>query len=293
VIYLLHGLRYTALDRRYDGGWSVSWLQLVVLAVVQGITEFLPISSSAHLILVPALTDWPDQGLALDLAVHVGTLGAVLLYYRSDIRAMTVGGMALLRAPLQGTAPEGGARLLMALAVGALPVFIVGGVLVVMGWDELLRSAEVIGWASVLFGLLLYVADSRAPMRFDMDGMTLPRALVIGLAQVLAIVPGTSRACITMTAARFIGFNRLAAARFSMLLAIPTIAAGGLGAGLKLARAEDAALTVDALIAAGLSFVVAYVTIILFMRWLTHATMTPFVVYRVVLGVGLLAWVYL
>ncbi|RMF07834.1 MAG: undecaprenyl-diphosphatase, partial [Alphaproteobacteria bacterium] len=112
----------------------MSWLQLVVLAVVQGITEFLPISSSAHLILVPALTDWPDQGLALDLAVHVGTLGAVLLYYRSDIRAMTVGGMALLRAPLQGTAPEGGARLLMALAVGALPVFIVGGVLVVMGW---------------------------------------------------------------------------------------------------------------------------------------------------------------
>lgn len=271
----------------------MSLLQLVVLAVVQGITEFLPISSSAHLIMVPVLTDWPDQGLAMDLAVHVGTLLAVLLYYRSDIRDMTAGGLRLLARRNQTPAENGGARLLMAMIVGAVPVFIIGGVLVVMGWDELLRNPEVIGWTSVLFGLLLYFVDTRAPTYFDIEKMTLPRALAIGVLQVLAIIPGTSRAGITMTAARFIGFNRLAAARFSMLLAIPTIAAGGLGAGLKLVRAGDAALTVDALVAAGFAFVVAYVTILLFMRWLTHATMTPFVIYRVVLGAGLLAWVYL
>lgn len=267
-------------------------LQIIVLAVVQGITEFLPISSSAHLILVPELTDWPDQGLVVDLAVHVGTLMAVLLYYRRDVMEMAGGAWGLLSARHTVSGEDQGRRLFLALAAGALPVFIIGGVLVVMGWDELLRSAEVIGWTSILFGLLLYVVDTRAPTHYGLEKISVPRGIFIGLAQVIAIIPGVSRAGITMTAARHLGFDRLSAARFSMLLAIPTIAAGGLGAGLKLLRASDAALTMDALLAAVLSFGVAYVTIILFMRWLARATMTPFVIYRVILGAGLLVWLY-
>ncbi len=271
----------------------MSLLQLVVLAVVQGITEFLPISSSAHLILVPLITDWPDQGLAIDLAVHVGTLVAVLVYYRQDIAEMVTGGVRMLRNRGKAESDDLGARLLTTTVIGAIPVCVIGGVMVIMGWDELMRSAAVIGWTSLLFGLLLYFVDTRAPTDVELEKMTIRRALFIGLAQILAIIPGTSRAGITMTAARYLGFNRLASARFSMLLAIPTIAAGGLGAGLKLYLAENATLTLDAVIAAGLSFVVAYVTIILFMRWLAHATMTPFVIYRVLLGVVLLGWVYL
>ena len=267
-------------------------LQLVVLAVVQGITEFLPISSSAHLILVPHVTGWPDQGLALDLAVHVGTLLAVVVYYRRDIVHMLLGAGSLIGIKKADADALEGARLLKCLIVAALPVFIIGGFLVVMGWDELMRSAAVIGWASVIFGLLLYAVDTRMPTHYGLDRITLPKALYIGLAQVLAIIPGTSRAGITMTAARHLGFDRLSAARFSMLLAIPTISAGGLGAALKLARADDITLTMDALIGAGLSFVVAYLSIMLFMRWLSHATMTPFVIYRVILGAGLLVWVY-
>jgi len=267
-------------------------LQLAVLAVVQGITEFLPISSSAHLILVPYVTDWPDQGLALDLAVHVGTLLAVVVYYRRDVLHMIAGAGSMAGLKKGDDKADEGARLLKCLILAAVPVFIIGGVLVVMGWDELLRSAEVIGWTSVIFGLLLYVVDTRMPTHYGLDRITLPKALYIGLAQVLAIIPGTSRAGITMTAARHLGFDRLSAARFSMLLAIPTIGAGGLGAALKLVRADDATLTLDALIAAGLSFVVAYLAIMLFMRWLAHATMTPFVIYRVLLGTGLLIWVY-
>lgn len=267
-------------------------LQIIVLAVVQGITEFLPISSSAHLILVPELTDWPDQGLVVDLAVHVGTLLAVLLYYRKDLVDMAGGALGFFSAGQADVGRVQGRRLFLALAAGAVPVFIIGGILVVMGWDELLRSAEVIGWTSILFGLLLYVVDTRAPTHYGLEKISVPKGLFIGLAQVIAIIPGTSRAGITMTAARHLGFDRVSAARFSMLLAIPTIAAGGLGAGLKLVRAGDVTLTMDALMAAALSFAVAYVTIILFMRWLAHATMTPFVIYRVILGAGLLVWVY-
>ncbi|MEX1146936.1 MAG: undecaprenyl-diphosphate phosphatase [Sphingomonadales bacterium] len=268
-------------------------LQIVVLALVQGITEFLPISSSGHLILVPKLTGWQDQGLAVDLAVHVGTLFAVLLYYKRDIADMTRGGFAMVGLRSATDADRDGMRLLTALMVAALPIFVVGGFLVVMGWDEMMRNAAVIGWSSIIFGLFLYYADTRRPASYRMDRMTLPRAVVIGLVQLLAIIPGGSRAGTTMMAARFLGFDRVTAARFSMLLSIPTIAAAGLVLALKLVQADDAGLTMDAVLCGALAFVVAYAAIVLFMRWISRATMTPFVVYRVVLGTGLLIWVYL
>lgn len=271
----------------------MSWLQIVVLAVVQGITEFLPISSSGHLILVAELTPWDDQGLVMDLAVHVGTLFAVLLYYHRDIADMTRGALTMVGLRRALPTDGDGARLLVALIIAAIPIFVVGGFLVMMGWDELMRSAAVIGVTSIVFGLVLYYADTRFPTHYAMERMTLPRALVIGLSQLLAIIPGASRAGVTMTAARFIGFDRMTAARFSMLLSIPTIMAAGLAAGLKLWWEGDLSLTMDAVLAAVLAFFVAYLAIAIFMRWISRATMTPFVVYRIALGVLLLLWFYL
>lgn len=275
---------------------SVPITQLIILALVQGITEFLPISSSAHLILVPLFMDWMDQGLVIDLALHFGTLFAVLLYYRSDV-AMMLRAVPTLFRPTASAADTGdageGRRLIWALLVGTIPIILVGGLLVMLDRDEMMRTAEVIGWTSIIFGLFLYWADRFTPERMDLGRMTPWRGFIIGLSQLLAIIPGTSRAGITMTAGRFLGFDRLSAARFSMLLAVPTILASSAGGVLKLVKAGDVALTTSAVIAAVLAFVAAYVTIMLFMRWLRHASMTPFVVYRVALGLLLLGWVYL
>ena len=261
-------------------------INLVVLALIQGITEFLPISSSAHLILLKYVTGWPDQGPVMDVAVHVGTLGAVMLYYRGEVWAM-------LRAipKLGDAATVPGARLLLHLVVATIPVVLAGTALSMYGL-EWLRSPALIGWTMLGFGLLLYAAD-----RFNMtiravEHMTIAHALIIGFAQVLALIPGTSRAGITMTAARALGYERTEAARFSMLLSMPTILAAGALIGYKLYRSGDMALGIDAAIAAGLAFITAFAAIGLMMAWLKRASFTPFVVYRVALGGYLLWWAY-
>lgn len=264
-------------------------IQLVVIALVQGITEFLPISSSAHLVLVPVVTGWPDQGILVDVAVHIGTLGAVVAYFRADVAAMLRGGLSFFG--LRASPAE--RRLALALIIGTIPVVIAGLALELLDALEAMRSAAVIGWTSLIFGLVLYGADQHGALVKKMADMTLGRALLIGLAQVLALVPGTSRSGITMTAARALGFTRPEAARFSMVLSIPTIFAAGTLGIYEIAKRGDLRLQADALLAGGLAFVSALVAIALLMRWLQHASMTPFVVYRVVLGLGLLAWAYL
>lgn len=270
-------------------------LHLFILALVQGITEFLPISSSAHLVLVPVLTGWPDQGLLLDVAVHVGTLVAVLVYFHRDTRGLTLAalgsfGVAPARRAVAGTRYS---ALFWALVLATLPVVIVGLGLKLMDLHEAMRSAYVIAFTSIIFGLLLYWADQRMARHKTMNTMTLKPALMIGLAQILALIPGTSRAGITMTAGRALGFNRIDAARFSMLLAIPTIlAAGALGAVELIQEGLDGQWR-DALIGAGFAFLAALVSIHFLMRWLERASMTIFVVYRVVLGIGLLLWLTL
>ena len=262
-------------------------LQLVVLAVVQGVTEFLPISSSGHLILVPLLTTWPDQGLMLDVAVHVGSLGAVVAYLAGDIRTMLAGAFDRSRPGLMGNA---GRRLLVHVAVATIPVVLVG--FAVSGMLDQLRRLDVIGWTMLVFGVALYWADQRGGTTRRLDDMRLVGAFTVGCAQILALIPGTSRAGITMTAARLLGYERTEAARFSMLLSIPTIAAAGLLLAVELVRLGEMALTRDVLVGAALAFVSAFVAIVLMMRWLRHASFTPFVVYRVVLGLGLLALAY-
>jgi undecaprenyl-diphosphatase len=264
----------------------MSDIQIVVLALVQGITEFLPISSSAHLILVPMLTGWPDQGLLIDIAVHVGSLGAVLVYFRDDLAAMLSG----IRGAGRGR-PGAGRRLILLVAIGTIPVLVAGFLLERMGTGEL-RSMAVIGWTSLVFGIALYLADRYAPNRRPVEEMSLGGALTIGIAQVLALVPGTSRAGITITAARLLGLRRDEAARFSMLLSIPTILAAGGLLTLDLIELGEASVSSQALLAGGLAFVSALIAIVLMMRWLQRASYTPFVAYRCALGLALLLYVY-
>ncbi len=260
--------------------------QLIILAVVQGITEFLPISSSGHLILVPYFTGDADQGLVIDVALHVGTLGAVMLYLWRDIVRMLVG----LGRGLRGRADPGG-RLALQLVVATLPL-VAAGYAASRYLGDALRSPEVIAWATLGFGILLWLADRAGMTVRRIEHLGYGGALFIGCSQVLALIPGTSRSGITMTAARILGFERSETARFSMLLSIPAIVASGTLQGLKLYQAGDAQLTVDAFVAAGLALVAALVAIACMMGWLRRASFLPFVLYRIALGGGLLIWLH-
>lgn len=270
-------------------------LHLLILALVQGITEFLPISSSGHLILVPQLTGWEDQGVLIDIAVHVGTLAAVLLYFRRDTAGLTLAALGSLgvRPARRAVADTIYLRLFWSLVIATLPVVMAGLALSAAGLTEAMRSVEVVAVAGIVFAIVLYVADQRGPRRHHVGDVKLKAALQIGLAQVLALIPGTSRAGVTMTAARALGFKRPDAARFSMLLAIPTIIAGGTLAGMELAQEGADGRWRDAAIGAALAFATALAAIHFLMQWLQRASMTIFVVYRIVLGLGLLAWAFL
>jgi undecaprenyl-diphosphatase len=268
---------------KFIGNDTLDLLQIIVLALVQGLTEFLPVSSSAHLILVPVLTGWPDQGLAFDVAVHVGTLLAVLLYFRYEIARMLVAGIASLAG--RGMTPD--ARLGWQVVLATLPVIIIG--FIFKDWIEVhLRGPVVIALATLFFGLLLGWADISGRRRRDEYQLSWSDVLLIGLAQVLALIPGTSRSGITMTAGLALGLTRQGAARFSFLLAIPTI----LGSAVLLLKDL---LTTSAHVdwqALGLGTVLSCVSALLcihfFLRLLERIGMLPFVLYRLVLGGGLL-----
>jgi undecaprenyl-diphosphatase len=270
-------------------------LHVVVLAIVQGITEFLPISSSGHLVLTWEVFDAMNMTgieqaeadrLTLDIGVHVGTLAAVCLYAWREVGQMA-GGVA--RLAVGRWTP--GARLAALLVVGTLPLIIVGGLFK----DDVtahLRDTTIVAWATIGFGILLYIAD-RSTLTFRrIEHMTFAAGLLIGLAQVLALLPGTSRSGITMTAARFLGFERVEAARFSLLLAIPAILGAGSLAGYDLYKSGNMVLGTEAVVGAVLAFVVALISIVLMIGWLKRASFTPFVVYRILLGAGLLWWIY-
>lgn len=264
----------------------MDFIHLAVLALVQGITEFLPISSSGHLILVPLFMQVPDQGLMIDVAVHVGTLGAVMLYLWRDVWAM-LGGV--------GRAMKGrrdpGAKLAGLLVVGTIPVVIAGFALNYYVPDGI-RSVKVIGWTTLGFGLLLLVADKAGMTLRRIEHLRMGDVLIIGIVQILALVPGTSRSGICMTAGRMMGMERRDAARFAMLLGIPAIAGAGVLKGWDLYKAGDAALNADALLAGAMSFFAALVAIALMMAWLRRASFTVFGVYRLLLGAFLLAVAY-
>ncbi|MGH6948637.1 MAG: undecaprenyl-diphosphate phosphatase [Kiloniellales bacterium] len=267
-------------------------LHVFILAVVQGITEFLPISSSAHIDITFALFDaagWQvpaqTQGerLSMNVAVHVGTLVAVCVYYWRDLLQMLLGAFKLLT----GEVTPGG-RLFGYLFVGSLPLAVIGYFF--HDVFERLHTVEVIAWTSIGFGVLLYFFDRIGLTVRRLEHLKVSDAAIIGLAQVLAFIPGTSRAGITMTAARFLGFERAEAAHFSLLLSIPGILGAGLLEGLDLWQSGNVAVGFDAILGAAIACVVALLAIALMMRWLRHASFTPFVVYRILLGFALLYW---
>ncbi|UWQ22039.1 undecaprenyl-diphosphate phosphatase [Jannaschia sp. W003] len=260
---------------------------LLLLAVLQGATEFLPVSSSGHLVLLPLVTGLQDQGLFLDVAVHVGSLGAVVLYFRAEVAAALRGIGELLRGRTDGRE----ARLALGLAIATVPVILAGLILKVTVGTEWMRSVAVIGWTTLLFGLLLGLADLRAPEhRTDRD-WTPAAALRFGLWQALALVPGTSRSGIVITGARFEGYDRESAARLSMLMSIPTILASGTLLALDVAE-EGGALAWEGAVAALFSFGAALVALALMMRLLRSVSFLPYVLYRVALGSALLVWAY-
>lgn len=259
------------------------WWSLVILALIQGITEFLPISSSAHLILVPALTGWTDQGLGIDVAMHIGTLFAVMLYFRADLFCLVQGAFDALRGRLTDNA-----ALALKIALATVPVVIVGFVLRDVIADEF-RSPALIAATTAIFGIVLWRADRRASDAERAVGqITWRDALLIGLAQALALVPGVSRSGITITAALFLGVQRSEAARFSLLLSIPTTAAAGFLGGYELVESGDAAIMEHAVFAGILAFFSALAAIAGLMKWLRRSDFTPFVIYRLLLAAILL-----
>ncbi|MBE0454778.1 undecaprenyl-diphosphate phosphatase [Roseovarius autotrophicus] len=262
--------------------------QIFMVAVLQGITEFLPISSSGHLILLPALTGMADQGQVIDVAVHVGTLFAVMLFFRADV-AQAISGLPRLMC---GKADTPGARLALLLLIATLPVILCGLLLKLTGFNDALRSVTVIAWATILFGLLLYWSDQRGSIEKTRDDWTVKEALTLGLWQAIALIPGTSRSGITITGARFLGYDRHEAARLSMLMSIPTIIASGALLGLEVAVEANTALMRDAAIAAVFAFVAALLALAFMMRLLRSVSFTPYVVYRLGLGVVLLWFAY-
>lgn len=266
-------------------------LHLFILAIVQGITEFLPISSSGHLVLIPVLTGWTDQGLMMDVSVHVGTLVAVLVYFRDDTKGLFLAGLGSIGIAPARRAIEGTiyGKLFWAIVIATIPAVIVGFMLKVTGTADLMRGAAVIATTSIVFGLLLYWADRVGTTEKSLERMAIKPALIIGLAQMLALIPGTSRSGITMTAARYLGFNRQDSARFSLLLSIPTIIGAAVLLGKDVATSGDSIVWAEAGIAAGLSCLAALAAIHFLMKWLAHASMAIFVIYRVALGLFLFA----
>lgn len=297
---------------------GMSLLQVIVLALIQGITEFLPVSSSAHLILPGKLLNWPDQGLAFDTSVHVGTLLAVLLFYRKDLLAMTSNIFAFV---FKRSSLNDYGKMFIYMCIGTIPVGIVG--MLAKGFVEMyLRSELVIACSTIVFGLVLLLAqmynskliknkslaiqtnnddNSSTENNKDNDvncGISIKNAIIIGFAQAIALIPGTSRSGITLTAGYFLGLKPEHAAKFSFLLSIPVIILSALLSIKDLVT--DTVVSHELLtnmitsicIGAILSFITAFFVIKIFLDYLTKLGLVPYVLYRIVLGAVLLAILY-
>ena len=264
-------------------------LHALVLAIVQGITEFLPVSSSAHLVLVPEFLGWPASGLAFDVAVHVGTLLAVVVFLREEL-------LQIIRGWLSGWVRRDwnhDGLLGWLLIIAALPIGL-GGLLAEDFIEAFLRTASVIAIATFVFGLLLGWADRKGESHTaTLKEMNFSHALLVGLAQVLALIPGASRSGVTMTALLALGYDRIASAKFSFLLAVPTILLPGLLKSNDLINSEQAVDWVPIIVGVAASAVVALLSMHWFIRLVTRVGMLPFVLYRVLLAVVILVFLVL
>ena len=261
---------------------------LILVALVQGITEFLPVSSSGHLILISELSSAPDQGQAIDVAVHIGTLFAVVIFFWRDV-AM---GLAGIPRMLTGRIDTAGSKLAFLLMIATIPAIAFGLVLKLTGLSDAMRSMTVIGWTMLLFGLLLWWADQRGTIEKTEADWTTRDAIKMGLWQAVALIPGTSRSGICITAGRMLGYSRQDSAKLAMLMSIPTIVASGVLLGVEVIATADAQVARDGAVAAVMSFVAALFALSIMMRLLRSISFTPYVIYRVALGIVLLVVAY-
>ena len=266
----------------------MSFYHIVILALIQGLTEFLPVSSSAHLELLHKLVGPTEGDLALDVAVHLGTLGAVMLYFRRDVAAAFSGFLRLLR----GDRTSRNATLALNLIVATIPVVVLGAAIKLTGLEEALRSLAVIAWAMILFGILLWWMDRHRETGKGTNDWSLKDALLMGLWQALALIPGTSRSGAAITGGLALGYARGDAARIAMLMSIPTIAASGVLLSGDVIASGDWHLGRAALIAMVLAFLSGLLALSLMMRLLRTVSFTPYVIYRIALGVILLGIAY-
>ena len=263
---------------------GLDFFQVTILAVLQGAAEFLPISSSGHLILPSLIFAWNDQGLTFDIAVHVGTLFAVLVYFRGDLHRLV---FALTLSVFQRKHSED-SKLAWMLLAATIPAGL-SGLLFATQVEQYGRSLILIGITSIVFGLLLFVSDRSGSKQLTLADMNWKTALLVGFSQVLALIPGTSRSGVTMTAALFCNLDRAAAARFSFLLAVPIITASGLLRGLQLLQTDTESVEwLVLLYAIFISAVVAYLCIHYFLQLIERIGFLPFVIYRVLLGIALI-----
>lgn len=260
-------------------------LQYIVIGIVQGITEFLPISSSAHLVIISAVTDWDDQGIFTDIAVHVGTLGAVIIYLFSDIKKIFID-FFFIKKNYYNKNNFLGIKILIA----TLPALLIG-FFVYKYFLVYLRNLVVIGWASIIFGCILFFVDKKYQSKKRWEDLKFKEIMIVGLFQILSFIPGASRAGVTITGARFLNVKRDSAAIFSMLLSIPIIFASLSLALLDLFNSgvQITELT-QPLIASIVSFITAIASIHLMMKILQLTNFNIFIIYRIILGIALLVF---
>lgn len=261
------------------------FLNLLVLTFIQGMTEFLPISSSGHLILLPTLFGWSEQGLEIDVALHVGTLLAVFIYFWSDLQAMIVGCFKYLTSGFKRELYDKHVQLAFYLVIATIPAVIFGFFLKKNGVDHV-RQVVVIGVTSIVFGLALFLADQFGRRAYTMKDMNVRKSLLIGLAQAIALIPGTSRSGICITAGLFLGFDRVTSARFAFLLSIPAILGAALLTGYDAYKVGKSVLVGEVITGIFFSMVFGLMAIHFMITYLTRHSLTPFVIYRLILGAG-------
>ena len=257
----------------------MSFLPIFILSLIQGITEFLPISSSGHLLVAGKILDFQQQSLLIDVSLHLGTLGAVLLYFSKEAKVLLLNTHNIFT-----NKSDENTLFTKHVLIATVPIVFVGGLLFIFGIADILRNLQVIALTTIIFGVLLYFADIKSNSNITIKKLTTQKSFLIGMFQLLSIIPGTSRAGIVYTGSRFLNLNRIDAARFSMILSIPVIIISSAIPIIELGKTPTTENFMLSAIGFIVSFIVAYFSIDLLLKWLRSHSMTPFVIYRIIFG---------
>jgi len=249
-------------------------IEILILSVIQGVSEFLPISSSAHLIIISTLYEFKSNSLLIDTSLHLGSLFAIIFYFKKDLFDI-----------------HNNQKLLSLIVIGSLPIIVVGYFLYTTDLIYLLRNIKVIAWTTIIFGIVLYFADKNNFSKNIKSNLSVKTILYIGFFQTLALIPGTSRAGITITAGRFLKFDRYESSKISFLLSIPALA-GASSLGLQDIFQKNFEFSYLVLIAITLSFLFSYFTVKFFLNFINKFSLNIFAIYRVIVGIALLIIIY-